>query len=125
MWCSTHLKGLFALAIVVVVVLASVGLIYTQPWSKVKVIVYNQERYWDLEVVVYLDGTEHARLVIDRLQGGTVGVWPVDQGSHQVAIDIGIAGSSTDPDGIFEYSVVTSVGPLYTKDVYFYVEAPF
>lgn len=106
--------------VVLLVVFSIVGVIFTQPLSIIRVSVYNQGLY-DLDVVVYVDGKEMARLIVRNHQGGIVGEWSVVQGSHHVAIDRYYEPNYYGPDGVYDYSNTYRVGPLYTKDVYFYI----
>lgn len=130
-WCSTHLKGLFAVAIVLVVVLASIGLIYTQPLSKVKVLVANG--YHDqVGVRVYIDDDLKADVGLSPGGYQIIGVWPVRSGIHEVSIDHGFwwldeGYSSLDyddtwnysgPDGTNDFAYDYQVGPLYTKNAF-------
>jgi len=109
-WISSNWKGLTALVVVVIVVLAIVGLIFTQPWSKIKVIVYH-DSYGAIELTVYIDGVLKASTEV--ASGTIVGVWSVTPGSHDVWVDRGsyMWGS---PDFAYTYEV----GPLTTKNVY-------
>jgi hypothetical protein len=127
-WLESNLTALIAVVIVVIVALASVGLIYTQPWSKIKVLVYNQSPDSEIVVAVFIDGRMmaiqsfpiHSVLVAG---GGIVGVWPVDVGTHQVAVDGAYGNHPSLLDGNYDWCYVFEVGPLYTKNVYIYLGA--
>jgi hypothetical protein len=123
-WLLAHWKGLVAVVIVLVVVLASVGLIYTQPLSKIKVLLYyGSENEDQLQVAVYIDGEEKARGYVSPGYGGILGVWSVAAGYHTVAIDYLYpnypSGDSLGDD--MKWSYTYQVGPLYTKNVYIYL----
>lgn len=130
-WIRSNWKGLVSVVVVVLVVISVIGLVYTQPWSKIKVIVSNAYAH-EIGINVYIDGK--LKVAMNLVSGTTiVGVWPVVTGSHVVALDhgfwnIGTGWSGTvyyysyeSPDGIMDYSYDYSVGPLYTKNVFIYV----
>jgi len=140
-WIRSNWKGLVSVVVVLLFVLSIVGLVYSQPWSKIKVLVTHSD-YISIGVMVYIDGVLKASV---GANAGTsiVGVWPVVAGSHTVEIDSGhstlIPGYwyvvthwfSPDeyfwvpdsrevvaPDGAIDFTYTYSVGPLYTKNVY-------
>ena len=126
-WFASNWKALTAIVIVVVVVLATVGLIYTQSWSKIKVVIYNQTGS-EIVVAVFIDGRMMAikslsiRSVLIE-GGGEVGVWPVDVGTHQVAVDIAYGNHPSLLDGDYDWCYVYEIGPLSTKNVFIYLGA--
>ena len=81
-WLGFFRKEVTVLIVVIVVALASVGLVYTQPWSKIKVIVHSPTAMI-AGVIVYIDGVMRGYAVIP---GGTsvAGVWSVTTGTHTV-----------------------------------------
>jgi len=120
--------------VVVLFVLSVVGLIYTQPWSKIKVIITNDYagrtfRFEGIGVNVYIDGD--LKVAMNLLNATTNLELPVKTGNHVIALDNGtwdvylyfpgtVAYYNYEPpDGIMDYAYYYSVGPLYTKDVYF------
>ena len=134
-WIGSNWKGLVSVVVVVLVVLSIVGLVYTQPWSKIKVIVSNA--YTNaIGINVYIDG--ELKVAMDLGAGTTIiGVWPVKTGSHVVALDHGTwhvyrSGSYTyyypnsyvSPDGTMDYAYDYSVGPFYTKNVFIDIKLP-
>jgi len=135
-WLKSNWKGLLATVVVLIVVLAVVGLVFTQPWSKIKVIVNNAYTH-PIGINVYIDGK--LKVAMD-LNGGTttIGVWPVKTGTHTVALDHGTwniyryssgevyyySGSYKAPDGIMDYAYDYSVGPLFTKNVIIDIPLP-
>jgi hypothetical protein len=133
---SSNWRGLTALIVVLVVVFAMVGLVYSQPWSKIKVIV-SSEYALQIGVEVYIDWNVKATVGVDA--GTTiVGVWPVETGSHVVSLDHGTwdvshltdqpdyyyPNSYDGPDGVMDFTFAYSVGPLYTKNVYISIVVP-
>jgi hypothetical protein len=116
-WTRSNWKGLVSVVVVVLVVLSIVGLIYNQPWSKIKVLLYNQDNYYTLNVAVFIDGKEVMRGEVLPNQGGILGVYAVKQGSHLVS-----AGGnwSDDVHSLFLWSNTYEVGPLFTKNVFIY-----
>ncbi len=127
-WIGSNWKGLTSVVVVVLVVLSVVGLVYTQPWSKIKVLVYNQSPDSEIVVAVFIDGRMMAiksvsiRLVLVE-GGGIVGVWPVDVGTHQVAVDVAYGNDPSSLDGDYDWCYVYEVGPLSTKNVVIYLGA--
>ena len=129
MWFSAHWKGLVAVAIVFIVVLAAIGLVYNQPWSKVKVLVAHDE-HSTVTANVYIDGVLKATVGVSPGGWKIVGVWSVTAGSHTVALDTGAwyydpGGWFTapywyyvGPDGSMDFVYTYEVGPLYTKNAY-------
>jgi len=117
-WLSSSWKVLVAVIVVVVVMFASIGLIYSQPWSKIKILAENVSGQ-SASYSFLIDGVEKARGTI--LPGGNViiGVWSVKTGSHTVSADchyLGALGPSLDDE--MEYTYEYAVGPLYTKNAY-------
>ena len=122
-------RALEVLLVVAVFVLAVVGLIYTLPLSKIRVLVVNG--YYDkIGLRVYVDGDLKADIDLDP--GGdyqVVGVWSVSQGSHSVSIERGYWYLDTsgqtdvfryvDMDGRTDFVNTCHVGPLSTKNVWF------
>jgi hypothetical protein len=128
-WLASHWKILASIAIVLVVVLASIGLIYTQSWSKIKVLVAHDE-HSTIGVNIYIDGVLKASVGVSPGGWKIIGVWATTAGSHTVAIDSGAwhyypGGWLTDPywyyeepDGELDFVYTYEVGPLYTKNAY-------
>ena len=142
-WISTHRKGLAATIVALVVVIASVGLIFTQPWSKIKVLTSTDRA---VDVDIYIDDELVAHVSVSSGGWKAVGVWSVTAGSHTVSLDAGswyytpsvwvpetwdwwslsyVGGYWTtdywtyvELDGILDYTFVYEVGPLDTKDAY-------
>lgn len=121
----------WAIICIVLVIIALVLipiLVYSMPWSKIKVIVEHSE-YSTIGVEVYIDGILKASVGVDP---GTsiVGVWAVAPGTHTVQIDAGDwyydpGGWFTDPyyyyvdsDGYADLTYAYEVGPLSTKNVW-------
>jgi len=132
-WIHSNWKGLVSVVVVVLVVLSVVGLVYTQPWSKIKVLVaFNG--HGQIGVNIYIDGDRKAQIGLNPSSGyQIVGVWPVVAGSHEVSLDIGswlyIQGhydsgwipshwEYSPPNGVLDFSYVYEVGPLYTKNTF-------
>jgi hypothetical protein len=122
--------------VVVVVVLillgAGIGAVYSMPWSKIKLIV-EQNQHGQIGVDVYINGVLKASVGIG-LGTTIVGVWSVVAGSHMVQVDGGEwhQGVITHlfspdeyywyyegPDGTADISYTYEVGPLSTKNVYY------
>ena len=130
-WIAANSKVLAAIVVVVVVALATIGLIYSGPWSKIKVVV--KSRYMlAVELDVFIDGELKATLD-DFIGEETVGVWSVDAGNHVVTLDHGTwdrfvdplsgmvfydTSSYKPPDGITDLPFTCSVGLFHTKNVY-------
>ena len=127
-WIRSNWKGLVSVVVVVLVVLSVVGLIYSQPWSKITVLLaYNG--HGQIGVSVYIDGILKASIGLNPGAGYQIaGVWPVDSGSHVVSVDHGYwenRGSTywpdwvyTGPDGVMDFTYDWQVGPLYTKNAF-------
>ena len=128
-------KALGAAVIAVILIsLAIGGSIYTQPWSKIKVIVSSEYDGVFIRAKVYIDN----ELKVGWDVGGgmtIVGVWPVTAGSHTIALDHGtwqvscsgttlIFSNYIGPDGIMDFTHSYSVRPLTTKNVYTYIVLP-
>jgi len=114
----SYWKVLVVVFIIVIVMMASVALIYTQDWSKVKILAKNTSGR-SASYVFLIDGVEKARGTILPGDYVIIGVWSVKTGSHTVKADchyLGQLGPSL--DGTMEYSYDYSVGPLYTKNAY-------
>jgi hypothetical protein len=81
-WLGWYWKELAVVIIVIVVTLASLGLMYTQPWSKIRVIVHSTTALI-AGVIVYIDGIMKGYVFNP---GGTVvaGTWSVNAGTHTV-----------------------------------------
>lgn len=92
-----------------------------EPWSKVKVIVYNTDDYNEVLVAIYLDGRLMKTDTIEANGGGVIGVWNVKPGSHTIGID-GTYSRFVSLDGVADVVDTAMVGPLYTKNVYMYVK---
>jgi len=127
-WPRSHRKALLAIIVVLVVVFASLGLVYTQPWSKVKVLVA-YSGHGQIGLNVYLDGRLVASLNATPsplLDYWTLGVWRVIPGSHNVSVDCGRwvdNGYSnfshwvySGPDGVMDIINVYYIGPLFTQN---------
>ena len=139
-WIRSNWKTLVSVLVVVLVVLSIVALIYTQPWSKVKVTISNDyagrvARFEGVGVNVYIDG--ELKVTMNLLNTTTVvGEWSVKAGNHVIALDNGTwdvymyYGGAVGyfnyepPDGIMDYAYDYSVGPLHTKNVYFNIPLP-
>lgn len=135
-WVRSNWKLLTSVIVVLIVVLAIVGLIYSQPWSKIKVLVNSQYTH-AVGVNVYIDGV--LKVAMDINVGQTIlGPWPVDPGSHVVSLDHGTwdiyrsgdgtiyyyTGSYEGPDGTMDFAYTYGVGPLFTKNVFIDVNLP-
>lgn len=112
-WIRSNWKGLVSVFIIVVVVLATVGLVYSQPWSKLKIIVMNNN-VSPFHVAVYLDGKQWVITSMAANEQSVVGVWNVRAGSHSV----GIERDYTQLDGSIDVLSMVQVGPLSTKNLY-------
>ena len=136
-WIASNLKGVLAFIVVIVVVFATIGLIYTQPWSKIEVIVDSEYRQLSIGINIYIDG--ELKIATEMAVGQTiVGAWKVRTGTHTVALDHGTwdawisstgmllwwSGSYEPPNGTIDYSYDFAVGPLSTKNVHFNISLP-
>jgi len=131
-WIRSNWKGLVAVVVVLVVVLAVVGA-YTQPWSKVKVIV-SFESWHGTVINVYIDGKSNVSIDLEH-GTTTVGVWSVYAGSHNVSIDNASWNTLWNgyvyyreyepPDGKMDFVYAFSVGPLSTRNVHIDLPSPF
>ncbi|UCE80298.1 MAG: zinc ribbon domain-containing protein [Methanobacteriota archaeon] len=117
-WLLTHRKVLAAAATILIVVLASIGIIYTQPLSKIKILVAHDQQSAML-VGVYIDDVHKAFVLVDTGGWKIAGVWSVTAGSHSVIL-VSDAEAVIDPfdSPPIWHSFIYEVGPLYTKDVY-------
>jgi len=117
-WMRSHRTVLVVLVVVAIVVLASIGLIYTRPLSKIKILARNasgQHAYYSF----LIDGVEKARGTIYPGDFVTIGAWSVKTGTHSVKADchyLGQLGPSL--DGVYDYNFEYRVGPLSTKNVW-------
>ena len=115
-WLASNWKGLAAVVVVVVVVLSIVGLVFTQPWSKIKVIVTNTEDD-QVNIAVYVDGVRKDSGMLDAYATRIIGVYSVVQGSHTVGLD-GNYNYPYNLDDNIDLVHTFMVGPLYTKNAY-------
>jgi hypothetical protein len=117
-WLASNWKPIAAVLIIIIVVLASVGLIYSQPWSKIKVLARNasgQNAYYSL----LIDGTEKSRGNIAPGDFVIIGIWSVETGTHTVKADCHYLGQlGPNLDGIYECTYDYAVGPLFTKNAW-------
>jgi hypothetical protein len=123
-------RALEALLVITIFVLAVVGLIYTLPVSKIRVLVANGY-YGQIGIRVYVDGDLKADMDLgpgwEEYQ--VVGMWSVSQGSHSVSIERGYWYLDTsgqtdvfryvDMDGKIDFVNTCHVGPLSIKNVWF------
>ena len=144
-WLGVNWKMLVGVVVVLAIVLIAIGLIYTQPWSQIKVTIRNQKTF-GLYVATYDNQKEMNRTFLPAGEEQTLASWSVVQGKHLVSIDvvpymtydgmviIPIPTPSTpeeiaealkkwneDPfnflDGTMDWSSVSDVGPLTKMDV--------
>jgi len=127
-WLLSNWKALTAILIVIIVVFSTLGLVYSQPWSKVKVLV-NTPYPFVVELNVWVNWNLTATIWVDPSNSWyIVGVWPIEAGSLTISIDHGYwhnEGTAYDPDwqyypadGHFDFVYRYQVGPLYTKNVF-------
>jgi len=141
-WLESNWKGLVGVVVVLVILAGGLGLVYSQPWSKIKVIITNSE-YSSIGVNVYIDGVLKSSTGVSP-GISIVGVWSVSAGTHTVQIDNGHWDVSPGywytvthwfspdetfwvpttynyvaEDGTADITYAYEVGPLYTKNVYF------
>jgi len=137
LFARSSLKTLVTSVVVVVVVSLVLNvLIYTQPLSRIEVIVVSDYLDLSVEVRVYLDDKLKAVVAVN---GGrtVVGEWPVKTGIHLVAIDHGTwegewsggewfhyADGYSGPDGIIDYAHEYRVEPLDPEDIYIHIFLP-
>ena len=95
-------KVLVVVIVAIVVVLAIIGLVYSMPWSKVMLTIYNDGDR-SVEIRAYMDGT--VRLVAALYPGGMAGlILSTDAGIHTIEIDRGYWHYTMDsmfPDGFW------------------------
>lgn len=108
---------LFAMIMVIAVLTLGLTVVYDQPWSKIKVIIHNQDQYESIKVALFIDGNLKALTSVAAGGVETVGVWSVDAGNHTVSVDWGYS----QVDGHLDWAYDYAVGPLYTKNVVIYV----
>jgi len=130
-WIASNRKWLVAVGVVLVVTLAAVGLVYTQPWSKIKVTAYSGYSL-SVEINIYIDG----KLVASNTTSWPptpIVVWPVKAGTHVVAADYGtwtkiqrtsnfelgsfFWGDYSAPDGVIDFTHSYFIGPSSSKIV--------
>lgn len=124
-----------ALCVVVAVILASAGLIYTKPWSEITVRIYSAYKY-PIEVNISTDGDMKAFVEVG-FGSPFIGTWSVNASHHLVTVDHGTwgvwenatgihynPGSYRGPDGHIDYAFEYNVGPLYNKEIYIYITLP-
>jgi hypothetical protein len=108
-------KLLVIFVVVVVLLMAFLGVVYTQPVSKIRVRAYVGLDYGAVQVTVYVD---------DELKGNKDVSWnagPFDEtynvvpGKHTVHADW-----SKYVDGMTNETVRVLIGPISTHDVYFF-----
>ena len=117
-WILPYRKAFLAGIVVVVVVLATVGLVFTQPLSKIIVTVSNDNPF-RVYFAVYLDGEERGRGSIDPMQDQVFAAWSVIRGTHIVAVDSHFQGVlHADLDGKMESSDEYFVSSVSTLRVY-------
>jgi hypothetical protein len=114
-WLKSHWKSLTAGIVVIVVVLAIVGLIFTQPWSKIVVYADNQYSY-EVIVGIYIDGEFVGQQTVGHdLTIDFQGEYSVKQGTHTVGVEFSIYGGLT---GVPNYLSTVKVGPFSTSEVW-------
>ncbi|MCJ7464877.1 MAG: zinc ribbon domain-containing protein, partial [Thermoplasmata archaeon] len=86
-WLESNWKGLVGVIVVLVILAGGLGMVYSQPWSKIKVIVSHSE-YSSIGVVVLIDGISKGLIAVSPGES-IVGVWSVNAGTHVVQIDRG------------------------------------
>jgi hypothetical protein len=130
-WLESNWKGLVGVIGVIVILAGGLGMVYSQPWSKIKVIVSHSE-YSSIGVVVLIDGISKGLIGVSPGES-IVGVWSAHAGTHLVQIDRGQWGVNVithwfspdeyvnyyePPDGTLDFYYAYEVGPLTTKNVY-------
>ena len=107
------------LAVAVVILVVAPLLMYTQPWSKIEVLLNNRvpnEAY----VAIYLDG----RLMVIQFADPVdqvIGEFSLSAGSHRIGIDYSYV-SAQDLDGRLDLMQTVSISPLSTQQVEFDLE---
>ena len=117
-WMASSWKRLIATVVVITLVAATIGLIYSQPLSKIKVVVYF---FYSgrVGVLVYIDGNPRespfSRTTPHDLI--TIGEYSVVAGIHNIQIDNGWwdGVNYIEPDGNMNLSRSYKVGPLFTQ----------
>ncbi len=129
-WLESNWKGLVGVVVVLVILAGGFGIVYSQPLSKIKVIITHGE-YSSIGVAVYIDGVLKGSIGVSP---GTsiVGVWSVVAGTHTIQLDRGYwyvqvithwfspdeyVNTYVELDGIMDFTYAYDVGPLYTKNV--------
>lgn len=122
-WIESYWKAYVAIVVVAIVAIAIVGLIFTQPLSRIRIILRNQEEY-TATVQLYLDDKMVMSGFVLPNESKTAGVYNVKTGSHFLAIEFYWSGNYPSGgtwggsfDGIPEWTHTVNVGPLFTKDV--------
>ncbi len=128
-WLELHWKATLSVVVVVLLVMMMFGLVATQSWSKMKVLVaYNG--YDTIEIRLFVDREIVAFVEVHPSQSHSIiGSWPVDSGVHNASIDYGYwtysaysrSWSYTGPDGESDFFYAYTVGHLTTKNVFIFL----
>lgn len=113
-WIRSNWKGLVSVVVVVLVILSAVGLIYSQPWSKVQLSIYNRDTLNDITLMVEIDGKYKLYTTLGPT-GGVSELWSVPTGSHSVTIAYYYP--NYESQMTHGWSGDVQVGPLSTKNV--------
>jgi hypothetical protein len=101
--------------VIAVFLVAFLGVVYTQPVSKIHISAYVGMDYGAVQVTVYVDGELKGNKDVSWSVGPFDETFDVVPGKHIVHADW-----STSVDGITNETVRVQVGPFSTHNVYFF-----
>ena len=101
--------------VVAVFLVAFLGVVYTQPVSKIRIQAYVGSDYGTVQVTVYLDGELEGNKDVSWSVGPFDEVFNVVPGKHIVHAEW-----SKSVDGMINETVRVQIGPFSTHNVYFF-----
>jgi len=123
-WVKSYWTVYVSIVVVVIIMLTTVGLISTQPWSRIKIVMHNEERALTAHVQVWLDDQLVVSGYVPPGENQTMGIFDVEAGSHFLAVELcwsgDYPGGGTWGEGfnnIPDWTRTVEVGPLLTKNV--------
>ncbi len=118
-WVRSHWKVVVGVIAVIIIIVLPIELIFTQPWSKIQLRVYNYDSNPAM-IGVYVDDVLMTTTTISQHGGGDIiGIYAVAPGMHKLGLDASFYPNSL--DGSQDDVNTFQVGPFYTKNVTMYV----
>ena len=113
-WTKSHWKPLAAICVAAIVIL-TVGLVFTQPTSRIAVFLDNRHSH-SLDVGIYVDGKlVSARTIEHDATTDFLEVFPVKTGTHTVGVEVA---GSIGLTGSVSYLSTIEIGLFANKEVW-------